>query len=419
MKTLRLYQQDPYMKECDAALLRLLATEEECASEGRRFEKGTALALLDRTLFFPEGGGQPWDLGTVGGAAITEVLEDKKTGLVWHRLKAGEALSRLKEGETVHCVLDWQRRFDHMQMHCGEHVLSGCFMKLWGIENRGFHMGSGFVTIDMAIPEGSPLKEITPEMLIEAELAANEAVWADLPVVTRYYDTREEANSQPVRKEIKFDEDISVVFIGEGEDMIDCCACCGTHPSSTGQVGSVRILKSEKYKGMLRLHCRMGRQALLDAMERTRITTNLCREYSSELPDLEARMAAANEKNGAMRKELYDLKKDIQANEARALRPLISEKPVFKSYPSMTSDDLQAVCHLLEKELKGLIALSSEKENTVILASGGTPHCGNLVREYASFYKGKGGGSPKLARAIFTNKEDMELFCDLIEKHLR
>ncbi len=419
MKTLRLYRQDPYMKECETALLKLLTTEEECAAEGRRYEKGTALALLDETLFFPEGGGQPWDLGTIGGVPVTEVLEDKKTGLVWHRVKAGEALSRLKEGEKVRCVLDWQRRFDHMQMHCGEHVLSGTFMKLWGIENRGFHMGLGFVTIDMAIPEGSPLTEITPEMLKEAELAANEAVWADLPVFTRYYDTREEANSQPVRKEIKFDEDISVVFIGEGEDMIDCCACCGTHPSSTGQIGSIRIMRSEKYKGMLRLHCKMGREALLDAMERTRITTELCREYSAELPDLEARMAAANEKNGAMRKELYDLKKDLQANEAEALRPLLGEKPVFKSYGSMSSEDLQAVAHLLEKELKGLIALCSEKEHTVVLASCGEPACGTLVREYASFYKGKGGGSPKLARAIFSTDEDMRLYCDLIEKHLR
>ena len=108
-------------------------------------------------------------------------------------------------------------------------------------------------------------------------------------------------------------------------------------------------MRSEKYKGMLRLHCLMGRQALLDAIERTRITTNLCREYSSELPDLEARMAAAAEKNGAIKKELYDLKKDIQAKEAEALRPLLSEKPLFRSYDSMSSEDLQAVAHILEK----------------------------------------------------------------------
>ena len=419
MKTVRLYQQNVYQKENDAVLVRLLRTEEEHAAEGRRFERGTILALLDETVFFPEGGGQPFDLGSIGGLEVTEVLEDKKTGLVWHRLKAAEGEAPEEKDGRVHCVLDWQRRFDHMQMHCGEHVLSGCFMKLWGIENRGFHMGQGFVTIDMAIPEDSPLKEITPEMLTEAELAANRAVWADLPVVTRYFDTREEANSQPVRKEIKFDEDISVVFIGEGDDMIDCCACCGTHPSSTGQIGSIRIMRSEKYKGMLRLHCLMGRQALLDAMERTRITTNLCREYSSELPDLEARMAAAAEKNGAIKKELYDLKKDIQAKEAEALRPLLSEKPLFKSYDAMSSEDLQAVAHILEKDLKGLLAMCSEREHTVVLASGGDPACGKLVKENASIYKGKGGGSPKLARAIFSTDEDMRLYCDLIEKHLR
>ena len=402
------------MKELDASLLQLLRTEEECKNAGRRFQKETMLAVLDKTIFFPEGGGQPWDEGTIEGIEVIEVLEDKSTGLVWHRLKEAPL-----ECGPVHCVLDWQRRFDHMQMHCGEHVLSGTFYKLWGIENRGFHMGDGYVTIDMAIPEGSDLTEITPEMLKTAELKANEAVWADLPVITRYYDTREEANSQPVRKEIKFDEDISVVFCGEGEAMTDCCACCGTHPATTGQIGSIRILRGEKYKGMLRLHCKMGRYALLDAMQKSEITARLCKEYSSELDDLEERMAIQAEKNAQARKELYDLKKNLQAAEAEQLRPLLGKKPVFKWYKDFSADDLQAVAHLLEKELTGLICLASEKENTVMLASGGEPACGMLVRDNASIYHGKGGGSPKLARAIFTDAEDMNLFMDLIEKHLR
>lgn len=414
MKTERIYQQQVYLKELDANVIKLLKTEDQCKEAGRRFEKGTMLAVLDKTIFFPEGGGQPWDLGTIGGIELTEVLEDKETGLVWHRLKEAP----LEEG-PVHCVLDWQRRFDHMQMHCGEHVLSGTFFKLWGIENRGFHMGGGFVTIDMAIPEGSDLKEITPEMLLQAELEANKAVWADLPIVTKWFDTKEEANSQPVRKEIKFDEDISVVFVGEGEDLVDCCACCGTHPATTGQIGLIKILKGEKYKGMLRLHCKMGRYALMDAIQKSDIVARLCREYSSELDDLEDRMAAQAEKNAQARKELYDLKKNLQAAEAEALRPLIGEKPVFKSYKDFSAEDLQGVAHVLEKELTGLICLASEKESTVTLASGGTPACGALVKENASIYHGKGGGSPKLARAIFTNNEDMNLFMDLLEKHLR
>ena len=418
MKADRLFQRDVYLKENDAEILSLLKTKEECEAEGRKFIENTMLVRLDATVFFPEGGGQPCDLGSIGGLKVLDVQEDKKAGFVWHRLENGEL--KTDASGLVHCVLDWERRFDHMQMHCGEHVLSGTFMKLWGIENRGFHMGGGFVTIDMAIPEGSELTEITPEMLVTAELEANKAVWADIPVTTVYFATAAEANEKmPVRKKIKFDEDISVVTVGEGNDIIDCCACCGTHPARTGQIGMIRILRSEKYKGMTRLHCKMGRYALLDAMKRTEITTALCREYSSELPDLMTRMQQASEKNAAAKKELYDLKKNLQAAEAERLRPQLCEKPLFKSYSDFTADELQAVAHLLEDDLKGLIALTSEKDNAVLLASGGTPACGALVKENAKIYQGRGGGSPKLARALFSSKADCELFCDLIEKHLR
>ncbi len=210
MATERLYQKDVYLREADLTV-----------TEVREY-KGKMQVACESTIFFPEGGGQLCDLGTLGGVAISDVKEDKETGTVWHTVADA---SGFEPGRTVKAVLDWQRRFDHMQMHCGEHILSGRFHELFGVENHGFHMGEDYMTIDMLAKDGSP---ITDEQILQAELAANEVIWRNVPVVTTWFDTAEEALSMPVRKEIKFGEDISVVTVGSVDAPLDCCACCGT-----------------------------------------------------------------------------------------------------------------------------------------------------------------------------------------------
>ena len=140
MATERLYQQDVYLREADLTVCEL------------REYKGKMQVACGSTIFFPEGGGQLCDLGTLGGVPVTDVKEDKETGTVWHTV---EDASGFAPGKTVRAVLDWQRRFDHMQMHCGEHVLSGRFFELFGVENHGFHMGEDYMTIDMAARDGS------------------------------------------------------------------------------------------------------------------------------------------------------------------------------------------------------------------------------------------------------------------------
>ena len=196
MATQRLYQKDVYLKEAELVV-----------SEIREY-KGKQQVACESTIFFPEGGGQLCDLGTLNGIAVTDVKEDKESGTVWHTVADA---SGFEPGQKVKAVLDWQRRFDHMQMHCGEHILSGRFFELFGVENHGFHMGEDYMTIDMLAKDGSP---ITDEMIEKAELAANEVIWRNVPVSTTWFDTAEEALSMPVRKEIKFGEDISVVTVG-------------------------------------------------------------------------------------------------------------------------------------------------------------------------------------------------------------
>ena len=404
MATERLYQEDVYLREADLTV-----------TEVREY-KGKTQVACESTIFFPEGGGQLCDLGTLGGVAITAVKEDKETGTVWHTVADA---SGFDPGKTVKAVLDWQRRFDHMQMHCGEHILSGRFHELFGVENHGFHMGEDYMTIDMLAKDGSP---ITDEMISQAELAANEVIWRNVPVVTTWFDTAEEALSMPVRKEIKFGEDISVVTVGNVDAPLDCCACCGTHPSTTGQVGLVTVLKAENYKGMTRMTIKAGRPAFEETRTRSKIASQLAQKYSCEVITLLDREAANDAKNDEVRRELSELKSALSKQEEEKLREALPKAEgslaVFR-YPLMSADDLQSMARKAEDIFTKPSALFSEKDKTVVLATPGTPAAGQLVKDYAGMYGGKGGGSKTLARAIFSKKADAELFMDLIEKHLR
>ncbi|MBR3395677.1 MAG: alanyl-tRNA editing protein, partial [Firmicutes bacterium] len=398
------YQKDVYLKEAELVV-----------SEIREY-KGKQQVACESTIFFPEGGGQLCDLGMLDGVAVTDVKEDKETGTVWHTVADA---SGFEPGKTVKAVLDWQRRFDHMQMHCGEHILSGRFHELFGVENHGFHMGEDYMTIDMLAKDGSP---ITDEMIAKAELAANEVIWRNVPVVTTWFDTAEEALSMPVRKEIKFGEDISVVTVGSVDAPLDCCACCGTHPSTTGQVGLVTVLKAENYKGMTRMTIKAGRPAFEEARTRSKIASQLAQKYSTEVSTLLDREAANDAKNDEVRRELSELKSALSKQEEEKLREALPKAEgslaVFR-YPLMSADDLQSMARKAEDIFTKPSALFSEKDKTVVLATPGTPAAGQLVKDYAGMYGGKGGGSRNLARAIFSKKADAELFMDLIEKHLR
>lgn len=449
MTTTKLYQTDTYLKEWDACILAA-----ETASDGRY------LIQLDRTAFFPEGGGQGADHGVIrvilpdaqdAAFSVIDVQEDGDA--IIHTIEfldpsakaaAGDAgapvaAKCLTEGCKVRCTLDWDRRFEHMQRHCGEHILSGAFYRLFGGANHGFHMGQDYMTIDIALEDGSP---VTPEMARQAELLANQVIWDDQPVSVSYFDTREEAEQLPLRKALAFDEAISIVTIGDLSDPApaDCVACCGTHPATTGQIGLIKIYKVEKYKDMTRIYCDAGRKALADYQQKHDILTELSNQYSSSIEEFPAKLRIQEEKNAAIRSQLHQLKKAWIESESAKLDALLEEvgttdDSMIQSSGSETPVILYLLEHLsmddaftMAKPYMGtlhagnahpLLLLYVKKEHSCVLVSDGTVHCGKLVKEYASFYQGKGGGNDVSARAIFTTDENVRLFADLLGKHLR
>ena len=199
-------------------------------------------AALDETAFYPEGGGQPCDTGTLGGAAVTDV--QLRDGVIWHTVAAP-----LAEGARVEGEIDWARRLDHTEQHTGEHILSGTLHRLFGAENVGFHIGSPAVRMDMSLP-------LTADQLAEAERLANEAVRADAPVRAWYPDPDELAGLT-YRSKKELDGPVRLVDAG-GADL---CACCGTHVSAAGQVGMIQIVSAQNYKGGVRLAVACGMRA--------------------------------------------------------------------------------------------------------------------------------------------------------------
>ena len=227
--TQKLYETDAYVQEFTATVL-------SCAPA-----QGGYAVVLDKTAFFPEGGGQPCDLGTLGAAHVTDVHTDGTT-------ITPTTDAPLEPGAKVTGRIDWPRRLDAMQQHTGEHILSGALHRLFGAENVGFHIGSPYVRMDTSIP-------LTAAQLARAEAEANAAVRADTPVHCYIPDAATLAATE-YRSKKELEGPVRLVKAGG-----DCCACCGTHLARTGEVGLIKIISAQHYKTGIRLAVACGQRA--------------------------------------------------------------------------------------------------------------------------------------------------------------
>lgn len=405
MKTAKLYQEDVYMKTADGNIMEVIVTPKE------------TLLATDISIFFPEGGGQPSDTGYLNDEFVHHVSE--KNGVIYHHVASGTSI---KTGETVTMRLDWNNRFKNMQAHLGEHILSGVFHSLFGGVNRGFHMGGNYITIDIALENDPKIQEISPDMAMEAERKANEIVWSNHPVTISHFSDSKEAKTLKLRKDLTLEaEDITVVTVGDKDAPKDCVACCGTHPATSSEVGLIKIYKVEKNKGMFRIYFDCGTRAMENFDNLHEVMTRISDRYSAGLEDLEEKLLKEDQKNRNMRVKLSELTRTLALQRAELLSAKASDKKgiIYEKYDDFFPDDILKIEKELTKYPGTLYALLSKKDMTVLLISDGEIKCGNLVKDYANFYGGKGGGKPELARAIFKNETDADLFVDLLEKHLR
>lgn len=406
MYTEKVFHNDRYVTSIQATVLSV-----------EKKDKKT-ICITDRTVFYPEGGGQPGDIGSLtllrDGAPVQtyEVIdtkEEKGGEGVLHILKDKDAA--LEIGDTVLLSIDWNNRFINMQRHAGEHLLTATIYNRFHGINKGFHMGSDAVTIDIDL--GGEI--MTEEMLTEAEELTNEKIWENLPINVEYYPNKEEAQKRPSRKALTMDGEISLVVFGDYDHPYDCCPCCGTHPKSTGEIGSVHIFKAEPNKGMTRIYFDCGRRALHHAREEHRILTEVANRYSVSPDKLLARLEKREEEQHARNEKLTLFTKRILAEEAEALRDRVTENTLLltASYEHFDTEDVQRLAFTAQELIKKkniLLALTHAPSNTLFIVSDGTIPCGDLIKKHAKDFGGKGGGRPEQARARFEDTSGRENF---------
>ena len=374
--TTRLYYTEPYRTEFDATVVAADTVD------------GRTHVTLDQTGFYPTSGGQPFDTGVLGGAAVSEVLE-REDGTIAHVTSGA-----LTVGDVVQGAIDWARRFDHMQQHTGQHVLSASFDRLFGVRTESFHMGTLSATIDLA-------REVSAAEVAKAEDEANRIVWEDRPVTIRFA-TAEEAATLPLRKESIRTGPLRLIDV---EDF-DLSACGGTHVARTGAIGVIAIGGWEKFRGGSRVEFLCGGRAL-NRFRRWRDSLAATQKFLSVAPE---EMAAAVERmqadSKAQQRTLRGFQEKLATHEAHGL--------LAKATPS--GDQLVVVEALDGWDAQGLkaiaVAAAAAKPNAVVAlftttspalaviarGSAATADAGAMLKALVAQFGGKGGGKPDLAQ---------------------
>ena len=360
METEKLYYLDPFIKDFPATVL-------SCEPGKNGFQ-----VVLDCTAFYPEGGGQPADHGTLSGAHVTDVHE--KDGIIFHICdKAVEV------GQMVTGHIDWARRFDHMQQHSGEHIISGILCADYHCDNVGFHLGADTVTIDYNA-------DISWEQALEAERKANEVIWADQEVEISY-PSPEELAELDYRSKKELTGQVRIVTFPEA----DCCACCGTHVLRAGQVGIIKVLSCQKFREGVRLEILCGKRAL-DYLGGTYDQARAIGQQLSVKPlntlaaveRLEAELAAAKVRTSHLEEAVFE--SIARENEGAG--------DVVLFQPSMKSDSVRRLADAVAHRCGGLAAVFAGEDGqyAYALVRSDARDISALVKEMNKALNGRGGG---------------------------
>jgi alanyl-tRNA synthetase len=387
MITERLYFADAYLAHFSAHVI-------------ARAEHGKRMAVaLDQSAFYPEGGGQPADAGTVNDVPVLDVQVEN--GVVWH------TLARPLDSDNVQGAIDWPRRFDHMQQHHGQHLLSAAFERLFDLRTVSFHLGATSATIDLAAPA------LTAEQAAAAEDLANQVIWEDRPVLARFV-TTEELATLPLRKPPAVDGPIRVVSVPD----FDHSACGGTHPRATGGVGLLHIRRWDRRGDALRVEFVCGGRALRDLRWKNTALGRLAASLSISPEEAETAVARLREAEERTRKRVEDLSEQLIGNEALSLiaqaEPVGRLVVVRRAFADRPLDEVRALAKTITaNNAVALLGLRAEKTQLIFARGEGIElDCGALLRSVLAPLGGRGGGQPALAQGGLPDPAQLEQALD-------
>lgn len=374
MRTERLFNDNPYLKEFNAKVVEVIPFNDKYG------------VVLDKTAFYPEGGGQPSDTGHLNDANVLQVID--KDGQLLH------IVDKPLESETVKGLINWSRRFDHMQQHTGQHILSECFEKLLNGSTDSFHLGKDIVSIEINI------ENFSDSDMPQIENMANDIIYSNLPVTAKIV-TDEELQSIPLRKKPKVSENIRIVEVKE----FDYSPCGGTHVGATGEVGIIKIINWEKCKGGFRFTFVCGYRALKDYSLQNSITRALGEKLSVRNFDIVEAVDKLQTDYRIAVKQLSAATQELIKYEAEQLLAESSQvggiKLISKILEGRSMNDAKLLAQYLTQSPGTIVLLACRNETAQVLftrSEDASIDMNNLLKKVFPIIDGKGGGNARTAQ---------------------
>ena len=368
-KTIRLYDADAYQTEFEATVL---ACEEVEKKDGRVYQ-----VWLDQTLFFPEEGGQSPDMGTIDGVEVLDV--QIKNEVITHTLDAP-----LTVGTTVKGVVDWKHRFYNMQQLSGEHIFSGIVHKKFGYDNVGFHLSDSIVTMDFN-------GVISPKEITEIEEKVNQAIIENIPVEVSY-PSKEELKELDYRSKIEIEGQVRIVTI----PGYDVCACCAPHVRRTGEIGSLKVMNAQSYKGGVRVSILCGFRALDAFRQKADIITELMAEFSTSQDAILDNVKKLKGANQTMKNQLAAAKQELMEYKVSAI-PEDSENAILFE-ADLETPVVRGVVNGLVEKFAGISAVfvGNDENGYQFIVGSKNKDCRQIAATLREKLSARGGGSDKM-----------------------
>ena len=375
--TRKLFYEDSHRKEFEARVLFCAACKED----------GGFWTVLDQTCFFPEGGGQYADTGYLGEVQVLDARE--RDGVVYHRTEAP-----LEPGDLVCGRIDWAERFEKMQQHTGEHIVSGLVHSRFGYNNVGFHLGSDYCTMDFDGP-------ITPEELRQIEWEANRAVVSDLEILVQY-PSKEELEQMEYRSKIEIEGQVRIVSV----PGYDVCACCAPHVKRTGEIGLIKLVNRMNYKGGERITMLCGFRALRDY----ELKLAGAKEIGALLCEKENQIAGAvKRQKEELEKQKYENGKLVHQILAYRAKEIQIESPVTAVFDgSLAGDAPRELMNLLLDRGADICAVfaGTEEDGYRYVIGSRQADVRPLGKAMNSRFEGRGGGKPGMIQGTLAGGQD-------------